>query len=187
MNYTEEQIEKLFDQHSSAVKYFCLKRFNSQDIDDSVQNALMKAFLNIHTYDPEISSFKTWLCKIANNECVDSFRKKQRKKNNGIYFENIDNRFIERFLFQNSLFYEENFDNLLNNDEPEERQIRLIRLIKVLSEKEIKILYAKYGLGMSCEKIANFYGYSNENVRAIMSRSWKKIRDRKIKLGYLNR
>lgn len=43
---------------------------------DIVQDALIKAYINIHTYDPE-RSFSTWVYKIVTNCAFDYLRKKK--------------------------------------------------------------------------------------------------------------
>lgn len=52
--------------------------FEEQEVDDLVQEAFIKAFHSIHTFNFEFA-FTTWLYKIATNNCIDFLRKKKLK------------------------------------------------------------------------------------------------------------
>ena len=63
--------DTLFARHSDAI-YAMLLKFtgNSDDVDDLIQEAFMKAYLKIGLYDPKYD-FGAWIYTIARNTFVD--------------------------------------------------------------------------------------------------------------------
>lgn len=51
---------------------------NKEEAEDLVQEAFIKAFNSLHTYNDDYA-FSTWLYKIAFNNCIDAIRKKKLK------------------------------------------------------------------------------------------------------------
>ena len=69
--------DTLFARHSDAI-YAMLLKFtgNSDDVDDLIQEAFMKAFVNINRYNPDYD-FGAWICAIAKNAFVDFNRSRR--------------------------------------------------------------------------------------------------------------
>ena len=49
---------------------------NYQEAEDAAQEAYIRAFRNLHSYDTR-RSFKTWLFSITSNHCIDRLRKRR--------------------------------------------------------------------------------------------------------------
>lgn len=49
---------------------------NKQEAEDIAQEAFVRAYINLHTYDQK-RKFSTWLYRIATNLCIDRIRKKK--------------------------------------------------------------------------------------------------------------
>lgn len=49
---------------------------NAQEAEDIAQEAFVRAYINIHTFDQK-RKFSTWLFRIATNLCIDRIRKKK--------------------------------------------------------------------------------------------------------------
>jgi RNA polymerase sigma-70 factor (ECF subfamily) len=49
---------------------------NAHEAEDIAQEAFIRAFVNIHTYDMN-KKFSTWLYRIATNLSIDRIRKKK--------------------------------------------------------------------------------------------------------------
>jgi RNA polymerase sigma factor (sigma-70 family) len=49
-------------------------RLNASDIQDVVQDAFLKIFSNLHTFDPRKSSFKTYISYVITNLVIDHLR-----------------------------------------------------------------------------------------------------------------
>ena len=71
--------DTLFARHSDSI-YAMLLKFtgNSDDVNDLMQEAFMKAFVNINRYNPDYD-FGAWICTIAKNTFVD-FNRSRRSK-----------------------------------------------------------------------------------------------------------
>lgn len=48
----------------------------SGEAEDAAQEAFLRAYNNLHRYDPN-RSFKTWILSIASNHCIDRLRKRR--------------------------------------------------------------------------------------------------------------
>ena len=78
--------DTLFARHSDAI-YAMLLKFtgNSDDVNDLIQEAFMKAYLKIGLYDPKYD-FGAWIYPIARNTFVDFSRS---RKSNALNPENL--------------------------------------------------------------------------------------------------
>lgn len=71
-------IENIWDEYSTALKRFLQSRVsNPADVDDLLQDILLKSHLNLHSL-ASMNSVKSWVFQIANNVIIDHYRKKGR-------------------------------------------------------------------------------------------------------------
>ncbi len=75
----EKAYKKLLENYRAAI-YNLLYRMvrNKEETEDLVQEAFMKAFSALPSFNEEYA-FSTWLYKIAINNCIDHMRKKKLK------------------------------------------------------------------------------------------------------------
>lgn len=67
---------KLYDLFSEAMFFIsCRYLKDEEEAKDVMQDAFLKAFLNLDTYSKE-ASFGSWLKKIVINTCIDKLKKK---------------------------------------------------------------------------------------------------------------
>lgn len=70
------KIEHVWDEYRTAIKAFLHSKVsNPDDVDDLLQDILIKTYKNLHTVKSE-SSMKSWLFQIANHAIIDFYRKK---------------------------------------------------------------------------------------------------------------
>ena len=75
----QKAFEALLNQYKNLVYAIMIKMVrNPQEAEDLTQEAFMKAFHAIHSFNEEYA-FSTWLMKIATNNCIDFLRKKKLK------------------------------------------------------------------------------------------------------------
>jgi len=68
----------LVERYTARIYGTCFNLLgNRQDTEDCVQDTFIKAYRSIHNYN-RLSSFYTWLYRIAINACLDFRRKKQK-------------------------------------------------------------------------------------------------------------
>lgn len=70
---------KLMDKYQKPLYYHVLKMVkNHEQVEDLVQEAFMKAFNNLDSYNTNYA-FSTWLYRITTNHTIDYLRKKKLK------------------------------------------------------------------------------------------------------------
>lgn len=75
----EDAYTKLVEKYERALYFHILKMINDRDqIEDLVQEAFVKAFDNLDSYNTKYA-FSTWLYRIATNHTIDYLRKKKLK------------------------------------------------------------------------------------------------------------
>ena len=79
INGDQEAYSKLLKKYKGAIYSMIYKMVrNKQDTEDLVQEAFIKAFSSLSSFNDEYA-FSTWLFKIATNNCIDYLRKKKLK------------------------------------------------------------------------------------------------------------
>ena len=61
-----------------AMKRSFKPQFSDVEIEDAVQDSMLKAFTNLDKYKPQ-HSFSSWLSRICNNTIIDKSRKAEKK------------------------------------------------------------------------------------------------------------
>jgi RNA polymerase sigma-70 factor (ECF subfamily) len=75
----ETAFKALLEKYRNLVFSIMLKMVrNKQEAEDLTQEAFMKAFASLSSFNDEFA-FSTWLMKIASNNCIDFLRKKKLK------------------------------------------------------------------------------------------------------------
>lgn len=73
----EKAYKELVDKYERALYFHILKMVKDRDqVEDLVQEAFVKAFDNLNTYNTNYA-FSTWLYRIATNNTIDYLRKKK--------------------------------------------------------------------------------------------------------------
>ena len=73
----QQAFTSLMNRHKEKIYYFILKMLkNVSDSEDVMMITFNSAFMNINTFKPDYP-FKTWLYKIAKNNCIDFIRKRK--------------------------------------------------------------------------------------------------------------
>ncbi|MFO7890009.1 MAG: sigma-70 family RNA polymerase sigma factor [bacterium] len=76
-NGNKELLGKIYEHYKQQLFSHCLRiMHNQEEANDMTSDAFIKAFENIHTFNPN-KPFYPWLCKIATNVCIDRIRRKK--------------------------------------------------------------------------------------------------------------
>lgn len=68
----------LYDHFAAGIYRLCYSLvLNKQDAEDVMQESFVYAFKNLHRFDPNKASFKTWLYTIAVSRCRNTYRRKR--------------------------------------------------------------------------------------------------------------
>src|SRR5690349_8366457 len=66
----------LYEIFATGIYRLCYSLLlNCQDAEDVAQEAFVYAFKNLHRFDPQRASFKTWLYTIAISRCRNMYRR----------------------------------------------------------------------------------------------------------------
>jgi RNA polymerase sigma-70 factor (ECF subfamily) len=70
--------ETLIHRHEKRVFVFTGNLLKTPHrVEDLVQEIFLTAFKKIHSFDPELGNFSTWLIRIARNKCQNEIKKKK--------------------------------------------------------------------------------------------------------------
>ncbi len=80
----ELQFETLYNEHKKLVYNLCLQYvLNAEDAQDITQEVFVKVYQHYHQYNPAAASLKTWIYRIAINQCLDFLKARKTKKRFG--------------------------------------------------------------------------------------------------------
>ncbi len=75
-----ESFGLLMERYERKITHYAKKFiFNSEDIEDLVQEVFIKAYVNLKSFDTN-RKFSSWLYRIAHNEFINAIKKKSREK-----------------------------------------------------------------------------------------------------------
>jgi RNA polymerase sigma-70 factor, ECF subfamily len=81
----EFHFETIYNGHKKLVYNICLHYvLNTGDAEDITQEVFVKVYQRQHQYNAEAASLKTWICRIAINQCLDFLKAKKSKKRFGL-------------------------------------------------------------------------------------------------------
>ena len=151
----ERVYEEYYDKIYSYVFSILLNRSNAENI---VQDTFLAALENYRLFDPERSSVRTWLTRIAHNKTVN---------------------FVRSSAYRNEEFTGELPETASEADETEQVEINdiVIRLFAVITPKERDYLELRYAMELSDSEIAQICGISPKAVSMRYQRLLKKCRD----------
>lgn len=125
MTNRERQFEASYQEYSNMVYNLCLNYLlNADDAQDVTQEVFVKIYQNYSRFDVSKASLKTWIYRIAINQCLDFLKARKTEK---------------RFAFFTSLFKpdtQEPIDNLVDFKHP-----GLIAEDKEALESLLKVIY----------------------------------------------
>lgn len=131
-----------------------------EDANDVVQNALIKAWVNLGEFENK-SKISTWLSRIAINEALDFIRRKQ--KQSGISADDDP-------VIANQLMADEYFDG-------DETQAQLQQAISQLPEVQRTVFTLRYFDEMKYSEMSKMLGTSEGALKASYHLAVKKIED----------
>lgn len=122
---------------------------NSEDVEDVLQNAFIKALRSFPQYDSNKASLGTWFHRIMVSELWDFLKKKRRRA--------ILSQDIQEFPVE--------------DPNPPDVQAEIERLLETVSnEKHRKVLYNRLVLGMTYDEIEQILGTKANVCRVIVAR-----------------
>jgi RNA polymerase sigma-70 factor (ECF subfamily) len=88
----EDAFAELYRQHLGYVKAVGRVILRKNDVEDMCQDTFLRAFTRLHSFEGN-SQFRTWITRIAVNQCLVSLRKGRRTNSEESNLTDIDARF----------------------------------------------------------------------------------------------
>lgn len=160
VNGGTEGFRKIMDEYKPKAFAMSLNILgNREDAEDVCQDAVMRAYQNIKTYNPQ-KSFASWFYTIVYNRCMDILRKRRRFRD---YVKREERRFDSQVA--------EPVDGRLTMYEKHVKNI-----MSILSAKERTVLYLWASDRFSGEEIARILKCSQSTARVHLYKARKKIK-----------
>ncbi len=168
--------EQIVSKYEKLVYSICYRMFNNrEDAMDCTQDTFIKVFKNMEKSIGK-GSFKSWICTIATNTCLDELRKRNKKKIVSIdahFNDDTDNVKMEIPDTDPTPL-----DTLLNT----ESASILKEAINSLSEEDRAIIILRDIEGLSYDDIATSLNLSLGTVKSRLSRTRKKLQKKYLEL-----
>ncbi len=136
---------------------------NYDDTEDLLQEIFMKTFNKLKTYNPNKSSFRTWLYRIASNHTINYLKSSAYKKQS--------NQEVEVNLLKGT----EDIEKELIKDQQIEEIIKVMK--RKLSVKHQKILILHYFSGLNVKEISETLEIPDKTIYKALKTSIEKIKE----------
>lgn len=168
-------LEQLYAEHYKSVYYTCYKFLqNEEDAKDMTQNVFIKAFDKIDSLN-DASKFKSWINRIAANECINELKKTNRLKLEELTATNADGENFEYLEDETQKSPEE----LMVDDDV--RDI-LLHIINKLPQDQRIAVHLYYYQDMTVKEISQIFGCSEQTTRNRLGYARKNIKKEVDKL-----
>jgi len=159
-NGNADAFGKLYDLHVERVyRHIYYRVGNTDDTEDLTQQVFLKAWKAIGRYKKTASPFLAWLMRISHNLVIDYYRTKKDMSYLDCELELKDSGASPGRLA------EKRFD-----------QQQLRKIIMKLPEEQQQVILMSFIEGFSYTEIASALGKKEGNIRVIMHRALKKMR-----------
>ena len=155
---------QLVERYQAPVYNLCYRMLgNSGDAEDAAQEAFLRAYRKLHTYDPK-RKFVNWLLTIASNYCVDKLRKRR------FTFVSL-NELQPKKAVRDKATEPERALTLMD------KQSEMQELLRQLGPRDRAVIVLKYWSDMSYREIASTLSISESAVKSRLHRSKKELAD----------
>ncbi len=145
------------EMENELYKIARLRLKNEDDIDDAIQETMIKAFKSIKKLKKE-EYFKTWIIKILINNCNNIYRKKKKKE----------------ILIED---YSMELKSEINKLEHVENELDFYSIIKVLDYEEKIILVLYYMENFTTKEISKIIKLNSNTVKSKLLRAKNKLKE----------
>lgn len=163
---------ELYERFASGAYRLCYSLLlNEQDAEDILQESFVYAFKNLHRYDQNKASFKTWLYTIAVSRCRNTYRRKR--------FMTVDISQLLGFELK-APPAEAPEASIIRRDAEEAIQQALIDLSPRLREA----IVLRYGQGLTYREIADVMGCPQKTAESRVRLGHDKLRQSLQPVGH---
>lgn len=160
-----EQFGQLISRYEERLRRYVLRISNVsyEDAEDMLQDVFLKAYRNLHSYDPTYS-FSSWIYRITHNHVISQYRKRKARP------EQISSEYTEDLLARLVS------DASPHNDvEVRERAAVIREAIQELDIKYREVLVLRFFEERSYEEISDILHKPIGTVGTLLNRAKKKF------------
>lgn len=158
---TPTEFNECVDEYADNLFRYCNGLTgNGADADDLVQTAYQKLWENRKKLDKKVA--RSWLFKTAYRSMIDTYRKVRRERD----YRNVQQEGVSEF------------------SERVEQQDLIKRALVVLTEEQKNVLLLRDYEGYSYKELCDITGLSMSNIKIILFRSRKKLKEKLIEMDY---
>jgi RNA polymerase sigma-70 factor (ECF subfamily) len=165
----EDAFTELYQQNLGYVKAVGRAVLRKNDLDDMCQDTFLSAFTRLHSFEGN-SQFRTWICRIALNQCLMTLRKERQASNGESKLIRID-PLANDDLLDGCIFASE--DKCL---EGVPARLDLERLLQVLKPAQRRVLEMAYLEDMPDQEIAEILGTTLACVKNAIYHAKRRVR-----------
>ena len=166
----QSHFEKLYHEYKTLVFNVALQYLqNLEDAEEITQDVFVKVYHSLENFNQK-SSYKTWIYRIAINQCLDCIKKKQSQKRFFIFGKKSDN---EKEFLNTSTF--EHPGILMENQE--DAKI-LFEIINTLTENQKTAFLLSKLDGLNNPEIAEIMQVSVSSVESLIFRAKATLQER---------
>lgn len=174
----QESFEMIVIKYEKLIYSICYRMFqNPEDSLDFTQETFIKIYKNMGKAVGK-GSFKSWICTIATNTCLDELRKRKNKITISLDI-NFDNNLSDSYINFDIADQNTPLDELLKI----EKYKLLNTAINKLSNDNKIVIILRDIEGLSYDEISKVLGVSLGTVKSRISRARKKLQKIYIELS----
>jgi RNA polymerase sigma-70 factor, ECF subfamily len=166
----ETHFENIYHEHKKIVFNICLHYvLNAEDAQDITQETFVKVHQRYDLFNAEAASLKTWICRIAINNCLDFLKAKKSKK---------------RFGFLSALFHADSNEPITDaieinhpgiETEDKEALINLLQIIYTLPDNQKTAIILTKIEDRPQKEVAEIMDISLKAVESLLQRAKQTI------------
>lgn len=158
----DRKFEQFYSEYYDKVfKYILKKTGNFHAAEDLTMDTFTACYRHFQNYDESKASLSTWVFTIASNKLKNYYRDEQK--------------FAQ--LQENAVVSDDMEDAVVEAQHLAELRDALADALETLNEVQQQVIVLKYFKNKTSKDIAMITGLSPDNVRAIASRTVKKLKE----------
>ncbi len=168
-----DSFEELIRRYEAKLKRYIrrLLNVNDQDVEDILQDAFIKAYRNLNSFDVKMK-FSNWIYRITHNEAISHYRKNKKEKGN-ISIDDEEKKYITD-TFEDSL-------DIHQELESKEKSQEMFSMILSLPEKYKDVIILHYFEDKSYEEISDILKKPAGTIATLINRAKAQLKKMAIK------
>ena len=177
-----EAFRELTEPYRRELQVHCYRMLGSfQDAEDALQDTLIAAWRGLGGFTEERASLRTWLYKIATNQCLNAMRSARRRGAKGWDVPNVE--LPEPTRFGEVVWLQPFPDALLEGvadvppgpearyEQTEAVSLAFVTALQILPPRQVAVLILRDVLGFHASEVAGMLEVSVESVNSALKRA----------------